>query len=28
MGKKAGEILDVPTPSGAHVKYEIISIGW
>jgi transcription elongation factor GreA len=27
MGKKAGEILDVPTPSGAHVKYEIISIG-
>ncbi|MBN2287576.1 MAG: transcription elongation factor GreA [Tissierellales bacterium] len=26
MGKKAGEILDVPTPSGVHVKYEIISI--
>lgn len=26
IGKRAGEILDVPTPSGVYVKYKIISI--
>lgn len=26
IGRSAGEILDVPTPSGVFVKYEIISI--
>ncbi len=26
LGRKPGEIIEVPTPSGAYVKYEIISI--
>jgi transcription elongation factor GreA len=26
LGKKAGDMLEVPTPSGAYIKYEVVSI--